>query len=135
IVADGERRVLRIHSAQSASSWVSRLNVNAAQRPWLHWQWKVSHALAGSDLRSKGGDDYAARLYVFFDLPSEQLSLTDRLQLAAARALSGADLPAAALCYVWGGSQPVGVSAWNPYTDRVRMIVLDNQETVVNQWH
>ena len=135
IVPDGARRVLRIHSAQSASSWVARLNVNAAQRPWLHWQWKVSHALAGSDLRSKGGDDYAARLYVFFDVPSEQLSLADRLRLGTARALSGADLPAAALCYVWGSTQPVGVSAWNPYTDRVRMLVIDNQDTVANQWH
>ena len=134
IVAEGARRVLQVRSAQSSSSWVSRLDVDVGQRPWLHWQWKVSHALAGSDFRSKGGDDFAARLYVFFDLPADRLSLGDRLRLGAARALSGADLPAAALCYVWGNAQPVGASGWNPYTDRVRMVVVDSQDTQANRW-
>ena len=134
IVTEGARRVLQVRSAQSASSWVHRLDVDADQRPWLQWQWKVSHALAGSDFRSKGGDDFAARLYVFFDLPLERLSLGDRLRLGAARALSGADLPAAALCYVWGSVQPVGASGWNPYTDQVRMVVVDSQDTQANRW-
>ena len=134
IVQDGARRVLEVRSAQSASSWVHRLDVDAGQRPWLHWQWKVSQALAGSDFQSKGGDDFAARLYVFFDLPSDRLSLGDRLKLAAARALSGNDLPAAALCYVWGSAQPVGASGWNPYTDRVRMLVVDSQNAQAGHW-
>lgn len=134
IVQEGPRRVLQVRSKQSASSWVHPLNLDAGQRPWLHWQWKVSQALAGSDFGSKGGDDFAARLYVFFDLPPERLSLGDRLKLAAARALSGNDLPAAALCYVWGNAQPVGASGWNPYTDRVRMVVVDSQSAQADHW-
>ena len=134
IVQDGARRVLEVRSAQSASSWVHRMDVDAGQRPWLHWQWKVSHALTGSDFLNKGGDDFAARLYVFFDLPNDRLSLGDRLKLGAARTLSGAELPAAALCYVWGSAQPVGASGWNPYTDRVRMVVVDSQNTHANRW-
>ncbi|MBP7607825.1 MAG: DUF3047 domain-containing protein [Giesbergeria sp.] len=134
IVQDAARRVLQVQSAQSSSSWVHQLNGDAGQRPWLHWQWKVSHALAGSDFGRKEGDDFAARLYVFFDLPPERLSLGDRLKLAAARALSGNDLPAAALCYVWGHAQPVGASGWNPYTDRVRMVVVDSQNAQADRW-
>ncbi len=134
IVEDGARRVLQVQSAQSSSSWVHRLDLDAGQRPWLHWQWKVSRALAGSDLRSKDGDDFAARLYVFFDLPPERLSLGDRLKLAAARALSGSELPAAALCYAWGHAQPVGASGPNPYTDRVRMVILDSQDAQAGRW-
>lgn len=134
IVEDGARRVLQVQSAQSSSSWVHRLDLDASQRPWLHWQWKVSRALAGSDLRSKDGDDFAARLYVFFDLPPERLSLGDRLKLAAARALSGSELPAAALCYAWGHAQPVGASGPNPYTDRVRMVILDSQDAQAGRW-
>ncbi len=134
IVQDGARRVLEVRSAQSASSWVHRMDLDVGQQPWLHWQWKVSHALAGSDFQSKGGDDFAARLYVFFDLPSDRLSLKDRLKLGAARALSGAELPAAALCYVWGSAQPVGASGWNPYTDRVCMLVVDSQNAQAGRW-
>ena len=134
IVQDAARRVLQVQSAQSSSSWVHQLNGDTGQRPWLHWQWKVSHALAGSDFGRKEGDDFAARLYVFFDLPPERLSLGDRLKLAAARTLSGNDLPAAALCYVWGTAQPVGASGWNPYTDRVRMVVVDSQNAQAGRW-
>ena len=134
IEADDSRRVLHVRSASSASSWVTRLDVDPALTPLLQWQWKVSRSLPGSDLRIKPGDDYAARLYVFFDLPLERLSVKDRLSIRAARALSGAEIPAAALCYVWGHAQPAGATGWNPYTDRVRMVVLDSQDGDAGRW-
>ena len=134
IEADDKRRVLHVRSASSASSWVARLDVDTARTPWLQWQWKVSRSLAGSDLRVKPGDDYAARLYVFFDLPLERLSLKDRLGIKAARLVSGAEIPAAALCYVWGNAQTEGTTGWNPYTDRVRMIVLDSKDGNAGSW-
>ena len=134
IEADNNRRVLHVRSASSASSWVTRLDVDPARTPWLQWQWKVSRSLAGSDLRVKQGDDYAARLYVFFDLPLDRLSLKDRFSIRAARVLSGAEIPAAALCYVWGHAQPAGTTGWNPYTDRVRMVVLDSKDGDAGSW-
>ena len=134
IVAVEGQRVLRIRSSASASPWVAPLDIDTARRPWLHWRWRVSHSLRGSDLRSRGGDDYAARLYVFFDLPAERLSLSDRMRIHATRLLSGADMPAAALCYVWGRAQAVGSSAWNPYTDRVRMVVVDSGDALAMHW-
>ena len=134
IEADASRRVLHVRSASSASSWVARLDVDPAVTPWLQWQWKVSHSLVGSDLRVKKGDDYAARLYVFFDLPLDRLSLKDRLSIQAARLLSGTEIPAAAICYVWGHAQPAGATGWNPYTDRVRMVVLDSKDGHAGSW-
>lgn len=134
VVAEEGRPALHVRSASSASSWVAPTAVDAQRLPFLRWRWKVSRSLAGSDLRSKQGDDYAARLYVFFDLSLERLSLGDRLRIQASRALSGVEVPAAALCYVWGGAQPVGTTAWNPYTDRVRMIVVDSGDGSALQW-
>lgn len=125
--SSGLTHVLQVRSSASASTWVARTDIDANALPWLHWRWRVSHALAGSDLSQKDGDDYAARLYVFFDLPLSRLSFTDSLKIRAARALSGVDVPAASLCYVWGGTkQATGTSAWSPFTDRVRMIVMDS---------
>jgi hypothetical protein len=134
IVADEGRRVLQVRSAASASSWLARIDAAPGRRPLLQWQWKVSGALAGSDLLTKKGDDYAARLYVLFDLPLDQLTWADRIKIQAARALSGAQVPAAALCYVWGGAQGTGVTGWNPYTDRVRMVVVDSGDAGARQW-
>lgn len=134
IVTDEGQRVLQVSSSASASPWVAPVDIDTTGRPWLHWRWKVSRSLAGSDLRRRSGDDYAARLYVFFALAMERLSLSDRLRIRATRLLSGADVPAAALCYVWGHAQAVGSSGWNPYTDRVRMVVVDSGDTAAMQW-
>lgn len=130
---NGETSV-KVASSSSASSWVAAVDIDASRTPVLRWRWKVSRSLPGSDLRRKAGDDYAARLYVFFDLPLERLSLGDRLRMQAARLLSNVEVPAAALCYVWGSDQTVGSSAWNPYTDRVRMIVIDSGDRHAGQW-
>ena len=134
LVSDQGQHVLEVRSSASASSWVAPVRIDATRLPLLRWRWKVSHSLAGSDLRTKRADDYAARLYVFFDLPLEGLSLAERLRIRASRALSGVDVPAAALCYVWGHAQPAGSTGWNPYTDRVRMIVVDSGDTHAMQW-
>lgn len=134
IVSDEGQSVLQVRSSSSASSWLTRLDIDATGQPMLRWRWKVSHSLERSDLRIKQGDDYAARLYVTFELPLAQLSLADRLRIQTARLLTGNDVPAAALCYVWGHAQPAGSSGWNPYTDRVRMIVLDSGNTHAQQW-
>lgn len=152
LVADGGSTVLQIRSAGSASSWITALDGApgtpasnqpgaspavrriAPARAQLQWRWKVSNSVNGSSVLRKEGDDYAARLYVLFDLPPERLSLRDRLRLDAARLLSGQDIPSAALCYVWGDSDAVGTQAPNPYTDRVRMVVLDSGAAQAGQW-
>ncbi len=71
---------------------------------------------------------------MFFDLPLNRLSLKDRLSIQAARVLSGAEIPPAALCYVWGHAQPAGATGWNRHTDRVRMVVLDSKGGDAGSW-
>lgn len=134
LIAGEGGSVLRVLSEHSASSLAVALRVDAAATPLLRWRWRVSRSVAGSDLRAKSGDDYAARVYVLFDLPAERLSIGDRLKISTARLLYGADIPAAALCYVWGSAQAAGASGWNPYTDRVRMIVVDSGNEHAGQW-
>ena len=134
LMADAGTTVLRVASDRSASTLALAQRVDLAATPLLRWRWRVSRPISASDLRRKAGDDYAARVYVLFDLPPERLSVGDRLKIAAARLLHGADLPAAALCYVWGTAQAVGESGWNAYTDRLRMIVVDSGATHAGQW-
>ena len=51
----------------------------------LGWRWRIDRVIEQSDIATKQGDDFAARLYVFFDYPIERLSLVERTKLNLAR--------------------------------------------------
>jgi hypothetical protein len=124
LVADAGVTVLQSRAAAAAGTLVHALAASPARTPLLSWRWKVDRVVEGADLERKSGDDFAARVYVFFDVPVESLPLGARVKTVLARAIWGEQLPTAALCYVWDNRHPVGTSRWNPYTDRVRTVVL-----------
>lgn len=123
---------IEAHAAASASGLTRKIDWPGNTK--LKWRWQVSRSVKNGDLRKKSGDDFAARLYVIFDPPDEQLSFTDRAKLAIGRKLFGNSLPRAALCYVWSTKEAVGTIAPNAYTDRVRMIVLDQGDANAGSW-
>ena len=144
LVADEGKTVLRVDSDNSAGSvgipitappdtrGAGRTSGDASTR--LEWRWKVSRVLERAEMEHKLSDDYAARVYVFFDVPLESLSFIDRSKIKIARMVAGADVPTAALCYVWDSNHRVGYTAWSPYTNRLRMVVLQSGPTRVGQW-
>ncbi|MEO7741924.1 MAG: DUF3047 domain-containing protein [Usitatibacter sp.] len=134
LVEDAGITVLRVKSVNAAGSVAHRLVADVARTPLLTWRWKVDRVLDKADLTRKDGDDYAARVYVSFDAPAESLSLATRARMKIAKLLYGADLPAAALCYVWDNIHAPGTTAWNPYSDRVRMIVLRSGGREAGRW-
>ena len=134
IVTEGARQVLAARSDAGASSLVHTLSIAAPASSALEWQWKVSNAVPNSSITQKSTDDYAARVYVFFDYDRAKLSFADRVKIDLARTVYGAKIPTAALCYVWGDKDAVGTIGPNPYTDRVRMIVLQRGDARAGQW-
>lgn len=132
LVQDEGQTVLRAVSDNAAATLLHKIKLNPAASPILSWRWKVSRVIASADLDTKKGDDYAARVYVLFDYPTEKLSFADRAKITIARTLYSQELPAAALCYVWDNRYPKGTRAWSAYTDRVRMIVLESGQA--GQW-
>jgi hypothetical protein len=124
LVADGGDTVLRSRAKAAAGTVAHALAHDVAARPMLRWRWKVDRVVEKADLATKAGDDFAARVYVFFDVPAESLPLGARLGIFLARNVYGATVPTAALCYVWDNRHAPGTTRWNPYTDRVRTVVL-----------
>jgi len=124
LVADEGVTVLRSRASAAAGTVAHALAHDVAARPMLRWRWKVDRVVEKADLATKAGDDFAARVYVFFDVPAGSLPVGARLAIFLARNLYGASLPTAALCYVWDNRHPPGTTRWNPYTDRVRTVVL-----------
>ena len=106
VVEDGSETVLMARSEKSASAIWRQLKLDPFQTASITWRWKVAKSLTGDqDERQKAGDDYAARVYVFFG------------RTPFSRKTRG-------ICYVWAGTQPVGSAYPSPYSDRIVTIVL-----------
>ncbi len=134
IVRDEGVSVLRARARAAMSGLDHIVSVDPDRKPILSWRWKVTRPVNGGAAGTKQGDDYSARVYVFFDYDLNRLGFLARSKVKLARALHGDAVPAAALCYVWDARAPVGTVMPSAYTDRVRMIVLDSGAADAGRW-
>lgn len=133
-VDDSGVTVLKITSNQSASSVALPLTSAAGTNALLTWRWKVSSAIQNANINRKDRDDFAARVYVFFDVPLASLGFIERSKIRLARLMSGADVPTSAICYVWDNQSAIDTIVPSAYTNRVRMIVLQSGDKKANAW-
>jgi hypothetical protein len=132
VVRDGSDGVVTIEADHASGAIAHVLDMPATTT--LRWRWKVDHGVAAADLSKKSGDDFAARVYVFFDMPRSRLSWLQRMKLSIASRSLGHPVPTAALCYVWDNRHPVGTIAPNAYTRMVRTIVLQSGNARAGTW-
>jgi len=100
----------------------------------LSWAWRLQQANPAIDLGRKEGDDLPLKVCLSFDLALDQVPFIERQLLRLARSRSAEALPAATLCWVWAGAEAKGALIDNPYTRRVRYIVLRQQTEAGEQW-
>jgi hypothetical protein len=129
-------RALKVSARASYGTWVHDLPKVEPGR--LQWRWRLDQPLTGgkvvADIQTKAGDDAALKVCVMFDHPLDRVPFAQRTLLRIARSISGEDLPAATLCYVWDSVHPAGLQGANPYTQRVRFITLQGQGAPLAQW-
>ncbi len=111
-----------------------KVEVDLTATPVLCWRWRTEDVLKKADMKRRQGDDYAARVYIAFALPSEALSFTDKAALSVARALFGDRVPDAAINYVWDNRHAVDTRLPNAYTDRAQMIVRRTGSNELGRW-
>ncbi|WP_298827358.1 DUF3047 domain-containing protein [uncultured Piscinibacter sp.] len=121
----GGQRALRIEADGSYGNLVHRLRTDAFAL-MLSWRWRVERFVAQSNLRRKEGDDNAVKVCMFFELPLADVPFVERQLLRLARSRSGEELPSATVCYVWDRLLPAGTALDNPYSRRVRYLVLQS---------
>lgn len=100
----------------------------------LSWRWRLEQPLAVADIKTKAGDDAALKVCVMLDQPLTDIPFLQRSALALARSVSGQNLPSATLCYLWDSRYPAGTRGPNPYSARVRYLVLNGSESATGQW-
>jgi hypothetical protein len=129
VVQQDGKRVLKVEADQSYGNLVHPTQVPLNSGTTLAWRWRVDEFVQDADLRTRAGDDGAAKLCVFFDFPVDKLPVGERTKLALARRATGEDVPSEALCYVWDNKEAKGSEFMNAFTRRVRMVVLESGAT------
>ena len=122
------------HAVKSMALLARPVDIDLTKTPVLCWRWRIDAPVAGADMATKSGDDYAARVYLSFSVPPETIGFGTRIALAAARALRGPQVPDAAVNYVWDNKYPVGRVQPNTYTERAMMWVLRSGSGEAGRW-
>jgi hypothetical protein len=109
-----EDGVLKGHSVKAASGKIRKMKVDVKKYPRLSWSWRVEHTLKGEDIKTKGGDDFAARVYVVFP----------RTFIWRMRAIN----------YVWAAKMPKESEAPSPYTKNSVIIAVESGDEKAGKW-
>lgn len=128
------REALRVQAQASYGNLVHEVKPAAAAPRLLKWSWRVQQPNPASDPRTKAGDDLPLKVCLSFDLAADRVPFVERQLLRLARSRTGEPLPAATLCWVWAAAPVKGELLPNPYTRRVRYIVLRSMEDSSSTW-
>ena len=105
---DGESFVRAI-SKNSCSGLYHKVKIDVSKRPFISWRWRVAEFPdkdSPDDLTNAGEDDFAARVYVIF--PALFFANTKVLE------------------YVWAEDLAPGTMSSSPYTDNIKLVVVES---------
>lgn len=134
LVKEDDTVVVKAVAEASASGLTREVKIDPKKYPIIKWRWKITNILKRGDVRKKEGDDYPARIYITFEYDPSKLGFFEKAKYEAVKLLYGQYPPHGAINYIWESRASVGTIVPNPYTDRVRMIVVESGEAKLNQW-
>ncbi len=137
MVKDGDALVIKAVSKASASGLTRKIRIDPEKYPIVQWQWKALNIYKNGDVNKKDGDDYPARIYITFEYDPNKMSIVERAKFKFAKFVYGEYgeyPPSGAITYIWASKAQVGTIVSNPYTDRVKMIVVESGKDLLNTW-
>jgi hypothetical protein len=132
VVSDEGKTAVRADAKKSASGLIFETDADADAR--LSWSWKIVAPVEKSAIGSKAGDDAAARVYVAFAHDPARLPIWTAFKNAAIELIYGSYPPSATINYVWANTAPVGATVTSPYTERVKIVVVESGAAKAGTW-
>jgi hypothetical protein len=127
--------VIRAQVDASASGIAQKLDIPIYPGAKLNWRWRADAMPPSADIRTKRYDDAPVRIALAFDGDPAKLTTQDHLHRELARLVSGRELPYATLMYTWGdGRFSPDEVVQNPYTGRIRAIVVERGSGDLGKW-
>ena len=109
------RNAIEAHSENAASGLVRKIKVDLSKTPYLHWYWRVDNVLQRVDEKTRGGDDYPARVYVI---------VSGGWFFWRTRALN----------YVWSSNQTLDSTWPNAFSHNAVMVAVRSGADQTGQW-
>jgi hypothetical protein len=129
-----DRAAVEARVDRSMAALTRPIEVDLARTPVLCWRWFVDGVVAKGDIRKKSGNDFAARVYVGFDIPDSELGALTKMKIGFARKVLGMSVPDAAVTYVWDNRSSVGTSLKSPYSQQQQIVVAQTGQGEAGQW-
>ena len=115
VVERDGRPALEARARGQASARYLEQDISLEETPYLKWCWQVDGIYPGVNEKTKGGDDYPARLYV--------VNKTGILPWQVE-----------AINYVWSSNEAQGSHWDNAFTDRAVLLAVESGDEKVGQW-
>ncbi len=126
---------LEADAQDGGSALYRKIRIDPTRHPVLEWRWRIPPpGESASPPEVASGNSPMARLSLAFHGNVDKLDFDDRAKLRLAMMLTANGLPYASLLYVWMLDVPVGTVLRSPYTDRVRMIVVESGTQRAGEW-
>ena len=123
--------------AQADAAWsLVVANVPAAYKnaKELSWRWHVPALIPDADSIAAGKDDAPVRVVVAFRGDRNKLDAAERATMSLAKVLGGAELPFAAIQYIWEAKAPKETVAVNGNTSRIKKLVVKSGVEGLKFW-
>jgi len=134
IETNGSESYLKAESNASASAVLYKKEFNIYQYSRLRWRWKVENVYTHGDAKTKSGDDYPLRIYIVFKYDPEKAGFMEKLNYTAAKLIYGEYPPDSSLNYIWASREHKEILISNAYTDKSKMVLLQQGDANVGKW-
>ncbi len=125
---------LKAESNSSASALIYKKKFNCYSFPSVRWQWRVDNIYAKGDATAKKGDDYPIRVYIIFKYDPKKAGFFEKMKYGTAKLFYGKYPPHSSLNYIWANKEHKERIITSPYTDKSKMIVLEQGPSKVGTW-
>lgn len=135
-VEDGNNVYIRAESHGSAAPIYKIAKFNPHDYPYVSWRWKAGNILERGNAYSKEGNDFSVSLGIIFDYDPQRASFIKNIKYSFIKLFYGIYPPDHVILYVWGNGvhEKKGDIITNPYSDNVRMFVLQNGNSHLDEW-
>ncbi len=134
IVTEQGKNILQCDSNASASGLILKKTFNIYNYNKLKWKWRISNVYNNADPLKKSGDDFPIRIYIIFKYNPDNATLFEKTKYNAAKLIYGEYPPHSSVNYVWSSKVISDRIITSPYTERVKLILLEMGGEKINTW-